>query len=332
MLNLKNKRVLLTGGSGFLGGFVHQKLLDKNAEVIIPRSARYDLREKPAIAELLDRVKPEIIIHLAAVVGGIGANRKQPGKFFYDNAIMGLQLMEQARLFGVEKFVAIGTICSYPKFTPVPFNEANLWDGYPEETNAPYGLAKKMMLVQSQAYRDQYGFNSIFLLPVNLYGPNDNFDLETSHVIPAIIRKCVTAQTQGDKQVRLWGDGSPTREFLHVSDAANGIVMATEHYNSPLPINLGSGVEISIKDLAELIADDTGFDGTFIWDSDEPNGQPRRCLDVTRARDEFNFLSRISLQDGIKETVNWWMRAEELNTGKEDISESTKSIRNNTII
>ena len=307
-IDWQRKRVVVTGGAGFLGSFVVEKLQERGCrEIIAPRSREYDLRNRDAIVKLYEVTRPHIVIHLAAVVGGIGANRRNPGRFFYDNAIMGIQLMEYARQFGVEKFVAIGTVCSYPKVTPVPFKEDDLWNGYPEETNAPYGLAKKMMLVQAQAYRAQYGFNAIYLIPVNLYGPRDNFDLETSHVIPAIIRKCVEAKESGRDEIVLWGDGSPTREFLYVEDAAEGIILATERYNGELPINLGTGEEISIRDLAALIARETGFNGRFVWDTTKPNGQPRRCLDVTRAKMLFGFQAKYSLRDGIARTVNWFI-------------------------
>ena len=307
-IDWQRKRVVVTGGAGFLGSFVVEKLQERGCrEIIVPRSREYDLRNRDAIVKLYEVTRPHIVIHLAAVVGGIGANRRNPGRFFYDNAIMGIQLMEYARQFGVEKFVAIGTVCSYPKVTPVPFKEDDLWNGYPEETNAPYGLAKKMMLVQAQAYRAQYGFNAIYLIPVNLYGPRDNFDLETSHVIPAIIRKCVEAKESGRDEIVLWGDGSPTREFLYVEDAAEGIILATERYNGELPINLGTGEEISIRDLAALIARETGFNGRFVWDTTKPNGQPRRCLDVTRAKMLFGFQAKYSLRDGIARTVNWFI-------------------------
>ena len=255
---------------------------------------------------MYDAANPDIVIHLAAVVGGIGANRENPGKYFYDNLIMGVELMEQARLRGVDKFVAMGTICSYPKFTPVPFREDDLWNGYPEETNAPYGLAKKMMLVQSQAYRQQYGFNSIFLMPVNLYGPRDNFDPRSSHVIPALIKKCVDAVRRGDSKIDLWGTGFATREFLHADDCARGILMAAEHYNSSDPVNIGAGFEITIKDLAEMIARLTGFEGDLVWDSTKPDGQPRRCLDVNRARQTFGFTAEIPFERGLAETIDWY--------------------------
>ena len=304
-----NKRAVVTGGAGFLGSFVVEKLHERGcAKVVVPRSKEYDLREREAITRLYNEVKPHIVIHLAAVVGGIEANRANPGRFFYDNAIMGIQLMECARQFGVEKFVAVGTICAYPKFTPVPFREEHLWNGYPEETNAPYGLAKKMMLVQAQAYRAQYGFNSIYLLPVNLYGPRDNFDLNTSHVIPALIRKCIEAVESESHEIILWGDGSPTREFLYVEDAAEGILLATERYNGDQPVNLGIGEEISICDLAQLITAEVGYTGNINWDTTKPNGQPRRCLDVSRAKQQFGFQAKYHLCDGIPRTVEWFKK------------------------
>jgi GDP-L-fucose synthase len=307
-MRFTDKKIVVTGGAGFLGQYVVKKLLDRGCRsVVVPRSQQYDLREASDIVRLYQEVQPSIVIHLAAVVGGIGANRANPGRFFYDNAIMGLQLMEQARRFSVEKFVAIGTICAYPKYTPTPFQEEHLWDGYPEETNAPYGLAKKMMLVQAQAYRQQYDFNAIYLLPVNLYGPGDNFDLESSHVIPALIRKCCEAKHSHRQSVVLWGDGSPTREFMYVEDAAEAIVLATEGYNRSDPVNLGTGEEIRIRDLAQLIALETGFDGDFIWDSTQPNGQPRRALDVNRARNAFGFKATHTLGEGIQKTVAWFM-------------------------
>jgi GDP-L-fucose synthase len=264
------------------------------------------LRDKTAIAQMYETARPDIVIHLAAVVGGIGANRENPGKYFYDNLIMGIELIEQARLRGIEKFIAMGTICSYPKFTPVPFKEDDLWNGYPEETNAPYGLAKKMMLVQSQAYRQQYGFNSIFLMPVNLYGPRDNFDPRSSHVIPALVKKCVSAVRNKASKIELWGTGAATREFLHADDCARGILMATEHYNSSEPVNIGAGFEITIKNLAEMIARLTGFNGDLVWDSTNPDGQPRRCLDVNRAREEFGFTAEIPFEKGLAETIDWY--------------------------
>jgi GDP-L-fucose synthase len=304
----KYKRVVVTGGGGFLGSFVVEKLRERGCrDVVVPRSKDYDLRDREAILRLYREARPELVIHLAAVVGGIGANRANPGRFFYDNAIMGIQLMEYARQFKVDKFVDIGTICAYPKFTPVPFKEENLWNGYPEETNAPYGLAKKMMLVQAQAYRQQYGFNAIYLLPVNLYGPRDNFDLETSHVIPALVRKCVEAKESERREIVLWGDGSPTREFLYVEDAAEGILLATERYDGDEPVNLGTGEEISIRDLAKLVAGEVGFTGDFIWDTTKPNGQPRRYLDVSRAKELFNFQATHRLREGISKTAAWFM-------------------------
>ncbi|RNB73101.1 GDP-L-fucose synthase [Brevibacillus centrosporus] len=306
-MNLAEKRIVVTGGAGFLGRHVVEKLHRTSCEhIFIPRSRDYDLRKEHDIQCMLQDFRPDIIIHLAAVVGGIGANQKNPGKYFYDNLIMGTQLIEQSRLFGVEKFVAIGTICSYPKFTPVPFRETHLWDGYPEETNAPYGLAKKMMLVQSQAYREQYGFNSIFLLPVNLYGPWDNFDLETSHVIPAIIRKCVEAAQNREKSIVLWGTGEVTREFIYVEDAAEAIVAATRSYNQSEPVNIGSGEEVSIRELAEVIKSLTGYQGDIVWDSSKPDGQPRRLLDVSKAKKHFGFEAKTSLLAGITRTIDWY--------------------------
>ena len=303
-----DKRVIVTGGAGFLGSFVVEKLNARGAaDVVTPRSATCDLCDPEAIRRLLDEVEPHIILHLAARVGGIGANREHPGDFFYANLMMGVQLMHEAWKRDVEKFVAVGTICAYPKFTPVPFKEEDLWNGYPEETNAPYGLAKKMLLVQSQAYRQQYGFNSIFLLPVNLYGPRDNFDPSSSHVIPALIKKCVEAKEAGADHIEAWGDGSPTREFLYVEDAAEGIVLAAERLNNSEPVNLGSAFEISIKDLTETIARLTGFDGEIRWDTSKPNGQPRRKLDVTRAEKEFGFKSTTSFEEGLLQTIEWYL-------------------------
>ena len=309
-MDWKNKRVIVTGGAGFLGSFVVEKLRERGCgEIVVPRSQEYDLRDRDAIIRLFETVRPHVVLHLAAVVGGIGANRVNPGKFFYENAIMGIELMEYARRFEVEKFVATGTICAYPKFAPIPFQEENLWDGYPEETNAPYGLAKKMMLVQAQAYRAQYGFNAIYLLPVNLYGPRDNFDLETSHVIPALIRKCVEAQQRGDSSITLWGDGSPTREFLYVEDAAEGLLLAAERYNGAEPVNLGTGQEIAIRDLAALIAAEVGFAGEIVWDTTQPNGQPRRCLSTKRAEREFGFRAQVDFEAGLKRTITWYRNA-----------------------
>jgi GDP-L-fucose synthase len=306
-MDWSRSRVLVTGGAGFLGSFVVEKLKQRGcSDIIVPRAEQYDLRDGHVIQSLYEQARPHMVFHLAAVVGGIGANRANPGRFFYDNAIMGIQLMEHARRFGVEKFVAVGTVCAYPKFTPVPFREHDLWNGYPEETNAPYGLAKKMLLVQAQAYRAQYGFNAIYLLPVNLYGPRDNFEAETSHVIPALIRKCVEAKESRERQIVLWGDGSPTREFLYVEDAAEGLLLAAERYNGDGPVNLGTGQEISIRDLAQIIAAEVGFSGTIRWDTTQPNGQPRRCLDVTRAEQLFGFKARHSFREGIARTVKWY--------------------------
>jgi GDP-L-fucose synthase len=310
MIDLVNKRIVVTGGAGFLGKHLINRLERAGCHnVIVPIHKEYDLTRIDAIERLFNEQKPEVLIHMAAVVGGIGANRENPGRFFYENAIMGIQLIEAARSFGVEKTVVLGTICAYPKFTPVPFHEKALWDGYPEETNAPYGLAKKMMLVQCQAYREQYGMNGIFLLPVNLYGPHDNFDLESSHVIPALIRKCVEAVKGGRKEIVLWGDGSPTREFLYVEDAAEGIYLATVHYDKSEPVNLGSGMEISIGDLATTIGEMTGFTGQIVWDTSKPNGQPRRCLDVTRAEQEFKFRAATPFDVGLRKTIDWYLNS-----------------------
>ena len=302
-----DKRVVVTGGAGFLGSFVVEQLRTKGCrEIVVPRSQDYDLVQMEAVQRLYREAHPDVVIHLAARVGGIGANQANPGRFFYDNLMMGTQLIEVGRQRGLKKFVATGTICAYPKFAPIPFKEDDLWNGYPEETNAPYGLAKKMMLAQSQAYRDQYGFNSIVLFPVNLYGPRDNFDLDTSHVIPALIRKCVSAKEEGRVSMTVWGDGSPTREFLYVEDAAEGMLLAAEHYDGNLPVNLGTGEEISIRHLAGLIATEVGFTGTIQWDTTKPNGQPRRCLDVSRAKQLFGFAARYGLRDGLKKTVQWF--------------------------
>jgi GDP-L-fucose synthase len=307
MSALETKRILVTGGAGFLGTNVVARLRHRGCQqVFIPRSADYNLVEMEAVKQLYRDTKPNVVIHLAAKVGGIGANMKNPGSFFYENLMMGVQMMDQGRLSGVEKFVAIGTICAYPKFAPVPFKEHDLWNGYPEETNAPYGLAKKMLLVQSQAYRLQYGFNAIFLLPVNLYGPGDNFDLESSHVIPALIRKVIEAKAGGERRVVAWGTGQVTREFLYVEDAADAIVLATERYNKPEPVNLGAGFEISIRDLASLICELCDFDGVMEWDSTKPDGQPRRSLDTSRARNEFGFEAKTTLREGLQQTIDWY--------------------------
>ncbi len=301
------QRVLVTGGSGFLGRHLVRRLGEMQcAAVAAPPRGEYDLREQADIIRLYRDTKPTLVIHLAAVVGGIGANRERPGEFFYDNLMMGAQLVHEAWKTGVAKFVAIGTVCAYPKFAPVPFSEDDLWNGYPEETNAPYGLAKKMLLVQSQAYRDQYGYNSIFLLPVNLYGPGDNFDPRKSHVIPALIRKCVDAVERGADQIEVWGDGSATREFLYVEDAAEAIVLASERYNSSEPVNIGSGTEISIKDLVKQIAECAGFKGRITWDTSKPNGQPRRKLDTRRAEERFGFHSTTGFDVGLQRTVEWY--------------------------
>lgn len=302
-----DKRVVVTGGAGFLGSFVVAQLRARGcSKIIVPRSQDYDLVEMSAVTRLYDDSTPDLIIHLAARVGGIGANQANAGKFFYDNLMMGTQLMEVGRRRGLKKFVALATICAYPKFTPVPFKEDDLWIGYPEETNAAYGFAKKMLLVQSQAYRQQYGFNSIVLFPVNLYGPGDNFDLNTSHVIPALIRKCFEAKDAHRSEIVLWGDGSPSREFLYVEDAAEGILRAAETYDKSLPVNLGTGEEITIRNLAAMIAAEIGFTGRIEWDTSMPNGQPRRCLDVTRAKLLFGFQAKHSLQDGLRKTIQWF--------------------------
>ncbi|MFA6430415.1 MAG: GDP-L-fucose synthase [Candidatus Paceibacterota bacterium] len=306
-MNLKDKKILVTGGSGFLGSFVVEKLLKKGVpqkNIIVPRSKDFDLRKLEDCKKVLKNI--DVVIHLAAKVGGIGFNREHPGQLFYDNLIMGAQLMEEARKKGVEKFVAIGTICAYPKHTPTPFKEKDLWIGYPEETNAPYGLAKKMMLVQSQAYRQEYNFNSIYLLPVNLYGPKDNFDPNSSHVIPALIKKFVEAKKQNLKTVEVWGTGKATREFLYVEDAAEAIVLATEKYNKSEPVNIGSGMEISIKDLVQKISKTVGYNGKIVWDKTKPDGQPRRNLDVQRARKEFEFKAKTKFDIGLKKTIEWY--------------------------
>jgi len=302
-----NQRVLVTGGGGFLGGRVVERLRSSGCrDVRAPRSSEYDLRNSVDIERLYDSVRPTIVVHLAAVVGGIGANRERPAEFFYDNLLMGVQLLDRAWRAGIPKFVAIGTVCAYPKLAPVPFSEDDLWSGYPEETNAAYGLAKKMLLVQSQAYRQQYGYNSIFLLPVNLYGPGDNFDPRSSHVIPALIRKCVDAVEGGHQRIEVWGDGTPTREFLYVDDAAEGILLAAEHYDSSDPVNLGSGIEISIADLVHRIAKEVGFTGQIAFDPSKPNGQPRRQLDVRRAAERFGFRARTPFDEGLRKTVAWY--------------------------
>ena len=303
----QSKRVCVTGGAGFLGRVVVRKLYEREAkDVFVPQIEDYNLVELEDINRMLEDAKADLIIHLAAQVGGIGANKEHPAEFFYNNLIMGVQLMHRAWKTGVEKFVAIGTICAYPKFTPVPFKEENLWDGYPEETNAHYGLAKKMLLVQAQSYRQQYGYNALFLLPVNLYGPGDNFNPKSSHVIPALIRKCIEAQETGEEKIVIWGDGSPTREFLYVEDAAEGILLAAEKYNDSEPVNLGAGFEISIKDLVKMIAKRTGFTGELVWDTTKPNGQPRRKLDTTRAFERFGFKAQMYFEEGLDQTIKWF--------------------------
>lgn len=306
-LNLKTKRIFVTGGSGFLGTFVVKVLRERDCKnIFVPKSKDYDLVDMQAVNRVYKDAQPDIVIHLAAKVGGIGANRENPGKFFYDNLMMGAQLMEKGRQLGIQKFIAVGTICCYPKFAPVPFKEDDLWNGYPEETNAPYGLAKKMLLVQSQAYRQQYGFNSIFLMPVNLYGPGDNFDPDSSHVIPALIKKCFDAIKEGRKEIVVWGTGNATREFLYAGDAAEAIVLAAERYNKPEPVNIGAGFEISIKDLVDLIVKLTGFKGRVNWDKTKPDGQPRRMLDTSRAYREFGFKAKTSFEEGLKKAIGWY--------------------------
>jgi len=307
MINLKDKKIIVTGGAGFLGNYVVKELKERNCkEIFVPKIEEYDLRNLETIKKMYKVAKADIVIHLAAVVGGIGANRENPGSFFYDNLIMGIQLTEQARLNNIEKFVAIGTICAYPKFTPVPFKEEDLWNGYPEETNAPYGLAKKMLLVQSQAYRQQYDFNSIFLLPVNLYGPGDNFDPKSSHVIPALIKKFYEAKINNLDEVVVWGTGKATREFFYVEDCAEAIILATEKYDKPGPVNIGAGFEISIKELAEKIKNIIGFTGKIVWDTSKPDGQPRRCLNTSKAEKEFGFVAKIKFDEGLKKTIEWY--------------------------
>lgn len=306
-LDLGRCRVLVTGGAGFLGSYVVEGLERRGTQhIFVPRSAEFDLRDRAAIERMLEVSRPDVVIHLAAVVGGIGANRENPGRFFYENMIMGVELIEQCRRFEVEKTVVAGTICAYPKHTPVPFREDALWDGYPEETNAPYGVAKKALLVQCQAYREQYGMNAVYLLPVNLYGPRDNFDLQSSHVIPALIRKCIEARDAGAEHIDAWGDGTPSREFLHARDAAEGILSAAERYNGADPVNLGTGHEITIRDLVEMVARLTGFTGEIRWQADQPNGQPRRRLDVSRARERFGWSARIPFEEGLRETIAWY--------------------------
>lgn len=309
MTSFPFKRVVVTGGAGFLGRFVVDRLRSfANVEVLIPRSLSYDLVDGAQVKRMFADLRPELVVHLAAVVGGIGHNQKNPGRFLYENLMMGAQLIEEARLFGVQKFVALGTVCAYPKFAPVPFKEEDLWNGYPEETNAPYGLAKKMMLAQIQAYREQYGFHGVFLLPANLYGPGDNFDLETSHVIPALIRKCVAAKRHGQKRVDVWGTGTVSREFLYVDDCAEGIVLAAASYDESVPVNLGTGRETVISQLAQLIAQLTGFDGEFNWQPNKPDGQPRRRLDTNRAKEKFGFRAQTTLEEGLRRTIDWYER------------------------
>ncbi len=307
VFNWHTKRVVVTGGAGFLGRHIVEHLQQRGCDtIIVPRSSMYDLRRLDDVVRLYDDARPDIVIHAAAVVGGIGANQKRPAEFFTDNLLMGVHMLDQGWRAGIEKFVTIGTVCAYPKYTPIPFTEDHLWDGYPEETNAPYGIAKKALLVQGQAYRQQYGFNSVYLLPVNLYGPHDNFDPESSHVIPALIRKCVEAVAEGTHKIRIWGDGTPTREFLYVEDAAEGITRAVEHYNGAEPVNLGSGQEISIRQLVETIVRHTGFSGNLVFETDKPNGQPRRCLDTQRAAEWFGFRAKTPFEQGIANTIEWY--------------------------
>jgi len=305
----KNKKIVITGGAGFLGGYIVEGLAKRGCKnILIPKIEDYNLVNMLDVIRMYDDMKPDIVIHLAAVVGGIGANRQHPGQFFYENIMMGVQLIDQARLRKIEKFVALGTVCSYPKFTPVPFKEDDLWNGYPEETNAPYGLAKKMLLVQTQSYRTEYGLNGIFLVPVNLYGPGDNFNPGSSHVIPALIKKCVDAIDAGDDHIVCWGTGKASREFIYVADAAEGILLATERFNGPEPVNIGAGFEITIKDLTEKIVKLTGFKGRIDWDTSLPDGQPRRCLDVSRAKKLFGFEAKMSFDDGLKKTIDWYIK------------------------
>jgi GDP-L-fucose synthase len=309
----EDRRVVVTGGAGFLGGYVIEGLKKRRCKnILVPKIEDYDLVKMDDVVRMYDDMKPDIVIHLAAIVGGIGANREHPGEFFYKNLMMGVQLIERGRIRNVEKFVAIGTVCAYPKFTPVPFREDELWNGYPEETNAPYGLAKKMLLVQSQAYRTEYGFNSIFLLPVNLYGPGDNFDPASSHVIPALIKKCVDAIERGTDRIDCWGTGNVSREFIYVADAAEGILLATERYNGPEPVNIGAGFEITIRKLVEKIAELTGFEGEIRWDSSKPDGQPRRRLDVSRAKKYFGFEAKMPFDDGLKATIDWYIETNKI--------------------
>ncbi|HEX7476999.1 MAG TPA: GDP-L-fucose synthase [Polyangiales bacterium] len=309
-MDLKNKRIVVTGGSGFLGSHLCAQLREKScATIIVPRSSDCDLVDRDAVRRLYADARPDVVFHLAARVGGIGANQKNPGKYFYENLQMGVHILEEARVAKIEKLVLVGTICSYPKHTPVPFREDNLWNGYPEETNAPYGIAKKALLVMAQSYRAQYGTNAVALLPVNLYGPRDNFDLESSHVIPAMIRKCVDAMAEGRDEIVLWGDGSPTREFLYVDDCARGLLLAAERYDGPEPINLGAGFEISMRELAALVQRLTGFGGRIVWDSTRPNGQPRRSLDVTRAQELLGFVAATSFEDGLHNTIEWYRKS-----------------------
>ena len=309
-IDWQQDRFLVTGGAGFLGSHLCELMQRRGVardRILVPRKEQCDLTNQLAVERLFADTKPTVVLHLAAEVGGIGANRANPGRYFYANMAMGLHLIEQARQHNLKKFVQVGTICAYPKFTPVPFSEDKLWEGYPEETNAPYGVAKKSLLVMCQAYREQYGLNAIYLLPVNLFGPRDNCDLETSHVIPAVIRKCIEAKQRGDERIVCWGDGSPTREFLYVNDAAEAILLATERYNSPEPVNLGSGREISVRELTETIANMVGYSGRIDWDTSRPNGQPRRCLDITRARERFGFVAQTSLEDGLRQTIDWYV-------------------------